>query len=49
MVCKVVEANGRPCVKLSDNPGKETGPREAVEVYRRDFGTARQASRTVLV
>src|ERR1700723_2138484 len=28
LVCKVVEANGRPAVKLSDNPNKERGPPE---------------------
>jgi nicotinate phosphoribosyltransferase len=25
LVCKVIEANGRPAVKLSDNPEKATG------------------------
>ena len=25
LVCKVTEANGRPAVKLSDNPAKATG------------------------
>ena len=26
LVCKVVEADGRPAVKLSDNPNKALGP-----------------------
>ena len=39
MVCKVVAANGRPCVKLSNNPTKATGPKEEVERYKRIFGT----------
>ncbi len=26
LVCKVMEANGRPAVKLSDNPAKGDGP-----------------------
>jgi nicotinate phosphoribosyltransferase len=33
-----VEAEGRPTVKLSDNPEKATGPRAEVERYRRVFG-----------
>jgi nicotinate phosphoribosyltransferase len=39
LVCKVISANGRPCVKLSDNPGKVTGPPAEVDRYRRVFGT----------
>lgn len=38
LVCKVVEADGRPAVKLSDNPNKAMGPPEEVERYRRIFG-----------
>ncbi|PXA98632.1 nicotinate phosphoribosyltransferase [Nostoc sp. 3335mG] len=37
LVCKVVEAEGRPAVKLSDNPEKATGRADAVERYRRVF------------
>ena len=37
LVCKVVSANGRPAVKLSDNPNKAMGPDEEVERYRRVF------------
>jgi nicotinate phosphoribosyltransferase len=39
-VCKVVEADGRPAVKLSDNPNKVMGRPEEVERYRRVFGLA---------
>ena len=38
LVCKAVEAEGRPTVKLSDNPEKATGPKGEVERYRRVFG-----------
>jgi nicotinate phosphoribosyltransferase len=37
LVCKVVSANGRPAVKLSDNPLKAMGPDDEVERYRRVF------------
>ena len=39
VVCKVTEANGRPAVKLSDNPRKATGVPSEVERYKRFFGT----------
>lgn len=38
LVCKVVEANGRPAVKLSDNPDKATGDRSEIARYLRLFG-----------
>ncbi|MCD2324612.1 nicotinate phosphoribosyltransferase [Sphingomonas sp. IC-56] len=38
LVAKVVEANGRPAVKLSDNPDKATGKPEEVARYLRVFG-----------
>jgi nicotinate phosphoribosyltransferase len=37
LVCKAVEAEGRPCVKLSDNPWKATGPADEIARYRRVF------------
>ncbi|MEZ5923098.1 MAG: nicotinate phosphoribosyltransferase [Hyphomicrobiaceae bacterium] len=37
LVCKVVSANDRPAVKLSDNPNKAIGPDDEVERYRRVF------------
>ncbi len=49
LVCKAVAAEGRPTVKLSDNPLKAMGPPEEVERYRRVFGTAAQAPLEVLV
>ena len=49
IVCKVVEADGRPTVKLSDNPNKVIGPPEEIERYRRVFGAAGMAARPVLV
>lgn len=38
LVCKVVEANGRPAVKLSDNRAKTTGDPDEVARYLRIFG-----------
>lgn len=38
LVCKVVAANGRPAVKLSDNPAKALGPPAEVARYLRVFG-----------
>lgn len=49
LVCKVYEANGRPAVKLSDNPSKATGPRAEVERYMRVFGTDGMDMRDVKV
>lgn len=49
VVCKVIEANGRPAVKLSDNPLKSTGPKAEIERYRRVFGTVGMKAHQVLV
>ena len=49
IVCKVSEANGRPAVKLSDNPSKATGPPEAIARYLRVFGGAGRVDRPVLI
>ncbi len=49
LVCKVVEAAGRPAVKLSDNYTKATGPAEEVARYRSVFGTAGVANVPVKV
>jgi nicotinate phosphoribosyltransferase len=38
LVCKVTEANGRPAVKLSDNPEKATGDPAEIKRYLRIFG-----------
>jgi len=42
LVCKAVSANGRPTVKLSDNPNKAMGPSEEVARYKRVFGVGEQ-------
>ena len=49
VVCKVISADGRPAVKLSDNPLKATGPAPEVERYRRVFQVGAQASLPVAV
>jgi nicotinate phosphoribosyltransferase len=42
LVCKAVSANGRPTVKLSDNPEKAMGPADEVARYKRVFGVGEQ-------
>lgn len=49
IVCKVVSADGRPTVKLSDNPMKAVGPPAEVERYRRIFHVGAQPSLPVAV
>lgn len=49
LVCKVVEANGRPAVKLSDNPAKATGRPEEIARYLRVFGGAGHQLADVMV
>ena len=49
LVCKAVEANGHPTVKLSDNPNKAMGPADEIERYKRVFGVGDQAAQAVLV
>ena len=49
LVCKAVAANGRPTVKLSDNPNKAMGPAAEVERYKRVFGVGAKTARDVLV
>ena len=49
LVCKVTHANGRPTVKLSDNPDKATGPAEEIRRYRELFGTEDMARQAVEV
>lgn len=49
MVCKVVEVDGRPCVKISDNIEKATGPIDEVERYKKIFGVGEVARQTVIV
>lgn len=49
MVCKIVSANGRPCVKLSNNPSKAVGPESEVERYLRIFGREGMSDQKVQV
>lgn len=49
LVCKAVAANGRPTVKLSDNPRKAMGPPDEVERYKRVFGVGEQKALEVVV
>jgi nicotinate phosphoribosyltransferase len=49
MVCKVTSANGRPAVKLSDNPEKATGDPREIERYLRIFGNVERARQAVSV
>ncbi|MGQ3672142.1 nicotinate phosphoribosyltransferase [Xanthobacter sp. TB0136] len=45
IVCKVLEANGRPAVKISDNPTKAMGPADEVERYKRVFQVGKMEAR----
>jgi nicotinate phosphoribosyltransferase len=49
LVCKVTAANGRPAVKLSDNPHKATGTPEEIARYLRVFGGEGRAEREVVI
>ncbi|WP_272002614.1 nicotinate phosphoribosyltransferase [Roseovarius sp. ZX-A-9] len=49
LVCKAVSANGRPTVKLSDNPLKAMGPASEIARYKRVFGVGEQDALEVVV
>jgi len=49
IVCKVISADGKPAVKLSDNPTKAVGPTDAIQRYRRVFRVGEQAAQPVVV
>ena len=49
LVCKAVSANGRPTVKLSDNPNKAMGPAAEIDRYKRVFGVGAQQASEVVV
>jgi nicotinate phosphoribosyltransferase len=49
IVCKVISANGRPAVKISDNPTKAIGPKAEIERYKRVFNVGVQTAQPVLV
>ena len=49
LVCKVMEANGRPAVKLSDNPNKAIGLPREIERYLRVFGAEGRVEQAVSI
>ena len=49
LVCKATAADGRPTVKISDNPLKAMGPAAEVDRYKRVFGVGAQKPLPVLV
>jgi nicotinate phosphoribosyltransferase len=49
LVCKAVSANGRPTVKLSDNPNKAMGPEAEIDRYKRVFDVGAQVELDVIV
>lgn len=49
LVCKAVAADGRPTVKLSDNPNKAMGTVEEIARYKRVFGVGAQERVEVVV
>ncbi|MDX1822519.1 MAG: nicotinate phosphoribosyltransferase [Paracoccaceae bacterium] len=49
LVCKAVSANGRPTVKLSDNPNKAMGPETEIARYKRVFAVGDQQAMDVVV
>jgi len=49
LVCKAVQANGSPTVKLSDNPNKAMGPASEIERYKRVFDVGAQKALEVEV
>jgi len=49
LVCKVTAVDGRPAVKLSDNPAKASGDPAEIARYRRVFGTSGFAARPLSV
>jgi len=49
LVCKAIAAEGRPTVKLSDNPEKAMGPKDEIDRYKRVFGVGEQERLEVVV
>lgn len=49
LVCKAISADGKPTVKLSDNPNKAMGPADEIARYKRVFGVGDQEQQEVLV
>ena len=49
LVCKAIAADGKPTVKLSDNPRKAMGPSSEIDRFKRVFGVGALGSQEVLV
>jgi nicotinate phosphoribosyltransferase len=49
LVCKAVSADGRPTVKLSDNPNKAMGPTDEIARYKRVFNVGQQLAQRIIV
>ncbi len=49
LVCKAISANGKPTVKLSDNPNKAMGSVSEIIRYKRIFGVGFQEASDVIV
>ncbi len=49
LVCKAISANGKPTVKLSDNPNKAMGPEDEIARYKRVFDVGQQEAMDVVV
>ena len=49
LVCKAVSADGRPTVKLSDNPNKAMGPADQIARYKRVFNVGQQSVQRIIV
>ncbi len=49
LVCKAVSAEGKPTVKLSDNPNKAMGPIGEIARYKQVFDVGRQLAQEVVV
>ena len=49
LICKLMTVEGRPAIKLSDNPRKSTGPADEIERYRRVLGTPAGEATEVIV
>ena len=45
----MTRANGRPAVKLSDNPTKAMGPPDEIARYKKTFEVGAQEARPALV
>ena len=49
LVCKAISVDGKPTVKLSDNPLKASGPKDLIDHYKAIFGVGKQIPQKVIV